>query len=524
VTRRSLALAAWTLGSLLSSGLLAQPTSHQQNPTVVFPGPGTYDVTLTVCNADGCSQKTKSITVLDPVPRLTSALAQPTPVPIGQIVTLSAKATGKPPIAFHWTITSPSGGVTLLTGNPASWPTAHLAPGAYSVDLRADSPSGSATAHAGTVVLVPDAPASFWRLSRPCRLLDTRSTTPLLSTDPPRVFSVTSNAACPIPAKAVAIAANVTAVNPTAPGYFVLFPGNYAVPPTSTVSLDPRHPTRTSFAVLPVSTDGRGTLAASYGSPGPASAHLVLDVSGYFAPTSVPAPVAIRFDSPLCPVFCIFPAGIPLALHYQIVGLPNVYRYDWTGSGPFSLSSSTPLASFTFTTPGYYAPRLQVAAGSSAPSTVSFTPAILATTPIPSAAPPAPSGVRASFLGILPADPLDPRESLSVASFAVSVARPPGATLLGWNVFFSLDGAPLSLQTTLPPDLPASTPLRLPLWDPAHHSARIALAAINYAAQGPLSPALTLVVPASTLRRIQKLLRNGTPATAQQGTQGSKGK
>jgi hypothetical protein len=136
----------------------------------------------------------------------------------------------------------------------------------------------------------------------------------------------------------------------------------------------------------------------------------------------------------------------------------------------------------------------------------------------------APSGVRASFLGILPADPLDPRESLSVASFAVSVASPPGATLLGWNVFFALDGAPLSLQTTLPTDLPASTPLRLPPWDPAHHSARIALAAINYAAQGPLSSALTLVVPASVHRRIRKLLRSGTPGTAKQGTQRSKGK
>jgi hypothetical protein len=31
------------------------------------------------------------------------------------------------------------------------------------------------------------------------------------------------------------------------------------------------------------------------------------------------------------------------------------------------------------------------------------------------------------------------------------------------------------------PDLPSSSPLRLPLWDPAHHSARIALAAVNYA-------------------------------------------
>jgi PKD repeat protein len=506
-TRRFL-LALAALGSLASSGLVAQAPSHQQNPTVVFPGPGTYDVTLTVCNAAGCSQKTKSITVLDPVPRIASALAQPTPVPIGQTVTLSAKATGKPPIAFHWTITSPTGSVTFLNGNPASWPTARLAPGAYSVDLLADSPSGTANAHAGTVILVPESPASFYTLARPCRLLDTRSTRPLQSSDPPRVFSVASNPGCQIPATAVAVAANVTAVNPTGPGFFVLFPGNDYPPATSTVSFDPRHPARASFAILPVSTDGRATLAARFGSDRQASAHLVLDVSGYFAPTTTPPPIALRFDSPLCPTFCIFPAGIPLALHYQVVGSPTVYRYDWTGLGPFTQTSATPLTSFTFTTPGYYGPRFQVAGAMGSPSTVGFTPTILATDPVPSAAPQAPSGVRASFLGIVPADPLNPLETSPVPTFAVLAATPPGSTLLGWNVYFSLDGAPFALQTTLPPDLPSSSPLRLPLWDPAQHSARIALAAVNYAAQGPLSPPVSLALPASS----HALFSRRTPA------------
>jgi hypothetical protein len=161
------------------------------------------------------------------------------------------------------------------------------------------------------------------------------------------------------------------------------------------VSFDPRHPARASFAILPVSTDGRATLAARFGSDRQPSAHLVLDVSGYFAPTTSPPPLALRFDSPLCPTFCIFPAGIPLALHYQIAGSPTAYRYDWSGTGAFSQTTSTPLPSFTFAVPGYYGPRLQVAAGSAPPSTVSFTPAILATTPVSSAAPAAPFGVPA---------------------------------------------------------------------------------------------------------------------------------
>ena len=56
-----------------------------------------------------------------------------------------------------------------------------------------------------------------------------------------------------------------------------------------------------------------------------------------------------------------------------------------------------------------------------------------------------------------------------------------------------------TLVRGLPPDLPAGTPLRLPPWDPTRHSVRIALAAINWAAQGPLSAPLGLTYPAGQL-------------------------
>jgi hypothetical protein len=152
-----------------------------------------------------------------------------------------------------------------------------------------------------------------------------------------------------------------------------------------------------------------------------------------------------------------------------------------------------------FSNPGYYGPRLQVAGTAGPSSTISFTPAILATTSVPSAAPPAPSGVRASFVGVFPADPLDPTQTAPQPAFAITVASPSGSTLLGWNVYLSLDGGPWALVTALQPDLPAATPLRLPPWDPGYQSARIALAAVNWAVQGPLSAPITLTFPTSSL-------------------------
>jgi PKD repeat protein len=505
-----------TLLTLSAAALLAQPTSHERNPTVVFPGPGNYDVTLTVCDAFGaCSSKTRTITVLDPAPHVGSALAQPTPVPIGHLVTLSATSSGKPPITLHWTVTAPVGGVTFLTGNPAIWSTAGLPPGAYAVDVRADSASGTASAHVGSVILVPDLPAAFWTLQKPCRLLDTRASRPLLSTDPPRVFPA-STAACPVPTTAVAIAANVTAVDPSAAGFLTLFAGNDAPPLTANVTTDPRHPTRGSSAVIALSTDGQATFAARFGSNRPASVHVVVDVSGYFAPSRPAPPVALAFGAPLCPVFCIYPGGVPLVLRYQAVGTPTSYRYDWTGSGSFSQTSPTPLLSHAFLSSGYAAPKLQLMASGTPASTVAFSPPILITDPVPAAAPPAPIGVQVSFLGVLPPDPLDPAATGPQPAFAVSVLTPLESSVLGWNVYLSLDGAAWNLTAALPPDLTARAPLRLPSWNPSRHSARIAFAAVNWAAQGPLSAPLGLIYPATaTLERRQKVARLSSRRRAQ---------
>jgi hypothetical protein len=92
-----------------------------------------------------------------------------------------------------------------------------------------------------------------------------------------RVVTMVGN--CGIPVGAVAISANVTVTQPTAPGHLTLFAGNLTPPPTSNVSFSPGQ-TRANNAILGVSTDGTGRVAVLNGSVG--TVHFVVDVNGYF--------------------------------------------------------------------------------------------------------------------------------------------------------------------------------------------------------------------------------------------------
>jgi hypothetical protein len=84
-----------------------------------------------------------------------------------------------------------------------------------------------------------------------------------------------------VPASARAVAVNVTAVSPTAPGYVVLWPANLAQPLTSALTF-PAGLTRTSNAILRLATDATGSLAAQSSVAGGGTVHLVVDVTGYF--------------------------------------------------------------------------------------------------------------------------------------------------------------------------------------------------------------------------------------------------
>ncbi|HWN44889.1 MAG TPA: hypothetical protein VNW71_21880 [Thermoanaerobaculia bacterium] len=275
------AAAFWGGVLLLGSTALvqAQVTSTLQNPVVTFSTPGAHQVTLTVCNDGGCSTVVKTVTVLDPMPAIVSAVVGAATAEVGQLVSLSGSGNGKPPLVYTWRLLQGATLVRQVSGALGWLDTAGLAPGAYTVLLRLSNGSGLVESLPSALVLFPPTAADFYTVT-PCRLLDTRTGPPLQS-GVTRLVSV--DGACGIPANARALAVNVTAISGTGAGILVLFPGNYPVPGTSTVNFR-AGVTLANNAIMPLSTDGTGKLAILATVPGNGAVHAVVDVFGYFAP------------------------------------------------------------------------------------------------------------------------------------------------------------------------------------------------------------------------------------------------
>ena len=119
----------------------------------------------------------------------------------------------------------------------------------------------------------PPAPSSFYTVP-PCRVLDTRTEgAPWSSADRRRVAL---GGRCGVPATARAVAANVTAIAASGSGHISFWPVGGPQPAASTVSYSGGK-TRASAAILPLADDA--TLLAQ---PTGGTAHLILDVTGYF--------------------------------------------------------------------------------------------------------------------------------------------------------------------------------------------------------------------------------------------------
>lgn len=131
-----------------------------------------------------------------------------------------------------------------------------------------------------TATFEPPGPPSFdYYTVTPCRVLDTRIDGPALVSGVTRIISVTG--LCSIPADAVAVSLNITAVTPSSSGFITLFPGDGSVPQTSSINFAMAL-TRSNNAILSLSTDASGTLAAQAFVGGGGAVHLVLDVNGFF--------------------------------------------------------------------------------------------------------------------------------------------------------------------------------------------------------------------------------------------------
>lgn len=131
-----------------------QSTASTASPTYTFQAAGSQPVNLTVGNGQGNNSITKNVLVLNPAPVISGGGASPGTARVCQPVTFTATATGRAPLASSWEVQNASNGmpVTTLSGNPATWNTAGIAPGTYRAVPTISNASGSAT------LPVPSAP------------------------------------------------------------------------------------------------------------------------------------------------------------------------------------------------------------------------------------------------------------------------------------------------------------------------------------------------------------------------------
>lgn len=255
-------------------------TSTQQNPSVVFATPGAKQVTLSVCAGQACAETGQSVVVLDPHPVVVSAGSPVTAAEVGQLVRLNGAGTGKPPLNYTWSATPLTGPPQSVSGATGWWDTTGLQPGVYAVALTIANGAGNAVSSPFAVTLLPAQAADYYTVS-PCRVYDSR-TGAALAAGSSGVLPVAA-ASCGVPSDARAVALNVTVVDPTAQGYAALFPGNYPQPSTSTINFT-AGVTRANAVVMPLSTDGAGTLGLALVMAGGGTSHVLVDVAGYFRP------------------------------------------------------------------------------------------------------------------------------------------------------------------------------------------------------------------------------------------------
>ncbi|MFN0110021.1 MAG: putative Ig domain-containing protein [Blastocatellia bacterium] len=218
-----------------------------------------------------------------------------------------ARVTGTLPPGLSLTV----GGA--LTGTPTT-------AGTFNFTVEATAVNGCKGSLAYTVIISGNG-LMFYPLPTPVRLNDTRPGFAGCSTPGVPITggtSMTQAAAgfCGIPSVARAIMGNITVVNPAAIGYLTLFPSNATQPTVANTNFNPADVLNNVFTVGLGAADGAFKIFAS------STTHVVVDVTGYFAPPTPPPaanglyfhplPVPVRLeDTRPGQTACVAP-GMPL--------------------------------------------------------------------------------------------------------------------------------------------------------------------------------------------------------------------
>jgi len=120
----------------------------------------------------------------------------------------------------------------------------------------------------------------------PCRLIDTRATSPvgprsspILAGESLTVQVTGSNGSCVVPESATAIAINVTAVGPTAAGYITLYPADVALPNASNLNFTANQNPTPNLVTVSLSAGGAIKIFNESG-----AVNVLGDIAGYYQP------------------------------------------------------------------------------------------------------------------------------------------------------------------------------------------------------------------------------------------------
>ncbi len=111
----------------------------------------------------------------------------------------------------------------------------------------------------------------------PCRMLDTRNSSPIAGGDTLTVLL--TGPPCGIPTTAKSASVNLTVTQPAAQGHLTIYPAGTAQPLISNINFNAGQ-TRANNAVLTLSSDGTGRVNVYNGSAG--TVQVIIDVNGYF--------------------------------------------------------------------------------------------------------------------------------------------------------------------------------------------------------------------------------------------------
>lgn len=203
-------------------------------------------------------------------PVITSSTSS-TSVPANAAVELTAAAVGATPLNYQWYV-----GTFPDTSNPlASGATVIVTPSATTdYWLRVSGPCGFTNTATVRITVSASATATKLYTLMPCRLVDTRDSTPLAPSEA-RGMQITGRCGVPVGARSVAV--NVVGVAPTANGNLTLYPADVALPNTNTASYRASR-TRATNTIIRVPPNG----VVKVHNNGTAPVHVILDVTAYF--------------------------------------------------------------------------------------------------------------------------------------------------------------------------------------------------------------------------------------------------